>query len=232
MYRKYIQAMGVILATTIFTSSAQAQDNPTLLMDLASRVGSVEAENRELRGQLEESRHEISQLTQRMETLSSDVDYRLSHSEGGAPAPQALGMPSEESSLPEETPAASTSTEAYEKARSLLEQGDYAAAEHAFSAFVSTYPKDEHAGAAQYWLGVTFFVRGEHEKAATAFAKGYKNYSKSSKAADNLAKLAKSLAALDRMPDACTALDQLESEHPKSPQWKEAKPLRKQYECK
>ncbi|KAB2834463.1 MAG: tol-pal system protein YbgF, partial [Caedimonadaceae bacterium] len=116
----------------------------------------------------------------------------------------------------EEPSGPSSSKDAYEKARNLLEQGDYKAAEHAFSSFVISYPKDEQVGAAQYCYGVTFFARGDYEKAATAFAKGYKNYPKSPKAPDMLLKLAKSLGELDRNADACTALEQLSSEYPKA----------------
>lgn len=232
MYRQYIQQVGFILATTIFTSSLQAEDNPALLVDLVNRVGAMEEENRELRGQLEEAHHEISQLTKRMETLSADVDYRLSHPESGASgeAPSLTPGSAPEIVSPTAEPV-STAVEAYEKARSLLEQGDFGGAEKAFSAFVNTYPKDDLAGAAQYWLGVTFFVRGEHEKAASSFAKGYKNYPKSSKAAENLLKLAKSLAVLERKSDACTALDQLSTEHSSSHR-DEVKKLRQEYECK
>ncbi|MBS0271601.1 MAG: tol-pal system protein YbgF [Proteobacteria bacterium] len=229
--------LSFVFATSILTTSLHAEDNPALLVDLINRVGAIEAENRELRGQLEEARHEVSQLTQRMETLSADVDYRLSNPDsGGANSTQASLSPSSVATdakpVTEAAPPASSSKEAYEKARSLLEQGDYAAAEHAFAAFVSAYSKDELAGAAQYWLGVTFFVRGEHEKATAAFAKGYKNYPKSSKAADNLLKLAKSLGALDRKSDACTALDQLAAEHSKFSRSDEVSTLRKNYSCK
>lgn len=244
MYLKYLQRSGLsrsflsfVFSTAVLTSPLSAEDNPALLVDLINRVGAIEAENRELRGQLDEARHEVSQLTQRMETLSADVDYRLSNPESGianstqaslTPPPAAMGS----ESAPTTSPSASSVKESYEKARSLLEQGDYAAAEHAFAAFVSAYSKDELAGAAQYWLGVTFFVRGEHEKATAAFAKGYKNYPKSSKAADNLLKLAKSLGALDRKADACTALEQLTAEHSKFSRNDEVVTLRKNYACK
>ncbi len=228
--RKYFGLIFILSTTVFFTSpSLYAQENPAQVIELINRVEAVESENRELRGQIEEARHEISQLTQRMETLSTDVDYRLSN-----PDSSPLSTSSSTTPPPKEDMGSSTLltvTEEYEKARSLLEQGDYAAAEHAFSAFVAAHGKDDLAGAAQYWLGVTFFVRGEHEKAASTFAKGYKTYPKSSKAPDNLLKLAKSLAALDRKADACTALDQLTSEHPKS-HVGEVSSERKKLECK
>jgi len=241
----------VLITSTMLTfafaftaaSPLQAQEeNPSLVVQLIDRVGALEEENRNFRGQLEEARHEIDQLTKRMETLSADVDYRLNNADAGAggstgpSAPSApMSLSSSESTPPSSSEpmssAPSSSKEAYEKARDLLEQGDYAAAEHAFSAFVISHPKDEQAGAAQYWLGVTFFARGDYEKAASAFAKGYKNYPKSSKAPDMLLKMAKSLGALDRTADACTALDQLTSEYPKAHK-SEASAEKKKFGCK
>ncbi len=224
--------VSLLFTLTLLTShSLHAQENPQLLLDLVTRVGAIEAENRELRGQLEEAHHEITQLTQKMDTLSADVDYRLNNPESGTSLPQTSLVPPASDGESAVSKAPSTAAEEYEKARTLLEQGDYAAAEHAFAAFVAAHGKDDLAGAAQYWLGVTFFVRGEHEKAVSAFAKGYKSYPKSSKAADNLLKLAKSLAALDRTADACTALSQLSSEHPKA-HVSEVSRERKKWGCK
>lgn len=236
-----------LAASTMFTlvftfttsSSLKAQEeNTSLVVQLIDRVGNLEEENRNFRGQLEEARHEIDQLTKRMKTLSADVDYRLNNAESGGVSG---GVPSSSSEPASPTPSSSkrgeepsgpsSSKDAYEKARNLLEQGDYKAAEHAFSSFVISYPKDEQAGAAQYWYGVTFFARGEYEKAAAAFAKGYKNYPKSPKAPDMLLKLAKSLGELDRNADACTALDQLTSEYPKAHK-SEAAAEKKKRKCK
>jgi len=227
----FLFVVGVLSTTTL-----QAQENPELMVGIMNRIDAIEAENRELRGQIEESRHEVAQLKQRMETLNADIDYRLNNpdSGGGAPGLPAAVPTGEVLSGDADKKAiftSSTATEAYEKARALLEQGDYEAAEHAFAAFVTTFPKDENTGAAQYWLGVTYFVRGQHEKAVASFAKGYKTYPKCSKAADNLLKLAKSLAALDRKADACTTLEQLATEHPKS-HVKEVASEKKKCECK
>lgn len=199
--------------TALSPLSAQ-EENPDQLIQLMNRMRAIEEENRELRGQLEETQHQLSTLNKQVDTLNSDIEYRLNNAEGGE-----MPLPLPPSNLPIEgdnAQPASGADQEYEKARAFLEQGDYEAAEKAFAAFVAAHPKDKSASSAQYWLGVTFFVRGEHEKAVAAFAKGYKNYPKSPKAADNLLKLAKSLSALDRKADACTTLDQLTSEHPQA----------------
>lgn len=224
-----------LMTTALFimaphTISAQ-EEGADQMMQMMNRIGAIEEENRELRGQLEETQHQLSTLNQRLDTLNADIEYRLNNADSGSmPLPLPPSFPPMEaennSPLSDSGPA-----QEYEKARAFLEQGDYEAAERAFAAFVSSHPKDKLAGSAQYWLGVTYFVRGAHEKAVTAFAKGYKNYPKSPKAVDNLLKLAKSLSALDRKADACTTLDQLVSEHPQS-STKEVASERKKLNCK
>lgn len=226
---------GLMTMTLWMTPTLLLAEDSDQLTQLMNRMGALEAENRDLRGRLEETEHQMSELNRQVETMSVDVDYRLSHPENGAmplPLPPSSPALSEEPN-PALSPPLSTSNadQDYEKARALLEQGDYEAAERAFASFVAAHPKDKLAGSAQYWLGVTYFVRGDHEKAVSTFAKGYKNYPKSSKAADNLLKLAKSLSALDRTADACTTLDQLSSEHPDA-SVKEVASERKKLNCK
>lgn len=213
---KYLTVTSLVLTATVPLSAQEAMDQMTQLMN---RMATLEEENRELRGRLEETQHELSTLSKQMDTLNADIDYRLNNPESGIIHSEnnAMLSPLPPSSLSSENVASQPSGDVeqdYEKARTFLEQGDYEAAERSFAAFVASHPKDKLAGSAQYWLGVTYFVRGNYEKAVTAFAKGYKNYPQSPKAADNLLKLAKSLSALDRKADACTTLDQLISEHP------------------
>jgi|GEM_PF-4757506 len=210
-----------------------AQENSDLVLDLVNRVAALEAEQRDLRGQLDETHHDLSLLQKKMETLNADVDYRLNNTSEVKEEPHALTAP--ESLGEEEESIASSShsspEQEYEKARSLLEKGDYDAAEKAFSAFLNAHPKDKQVGAAHYWLGVTYFVRGMHEKAATSFAKGYKNYPKSPKAADSLLKLSKCLVALERKADACATLEQLSTDFPKE-HTKEVARERENLKCK
>lgn len=225
--QKKIFSAVVFCLSLMITSSLYAQELSPILVDLINRVGALEEENRQLRGELEETHHEIGVLSQKLDTLNADIDYRINNPESSSTSSSGSLERTPASKEKDTSGSSSNAKEAYEKARSLLEQGEYETAEKEFLAFVEGHPKDELTGAAQYWLGVTFFVRGQFEKAAANFAKGIKNYPKSSKVSDSLLKLAKSLAALDRKADACTTLDQLKTEHPKahvsevSAKWKE-----------
>jgi tol-pal system protein YbgF len=225
--QKKVLSTVIIYLSFVVNSSLYAQELPPILVDLINRVGALEEENRHLRGELDETHHEMGILHQKLDTLNADIDYRMNNPESSSASPSGSSESMPSSKEKDTSASSSNAKEAYEKARSLLEQGEYETAEKEFLAFVEANPKDELTGAAQYWLGVTFFVRGQFEKAAANFAKGIKNYPKSSKTSDSLLKLSKSLAALDRKADACTTLDQLKTEHPKahvsevSAKWKE-----------
>jgi len=109
------------------------------------------------------------------------------------------------------------SKQLYEQAYGYMLQQDYPSAESAFADFLDRYPNDALAGNAQYWLGETFFVRGQFRPAASAFLKGYQTYSRSQKAPDSLLKLALSLQRLGQKDAACSSLNELNTKFPAAP---------------
>jgi len=108
--------------------------------------------------------------------------------------------------------------EAYKYAMSFLRQGDYGAAEAAFSQFLEAYGDTSLAGNAQYWLGETYYVREQYQDAARAFLAGYQTYASSPKAPDSLLKLGITLAALGQTQDACITLAEVPRTFPGAPQ--------------
>ncbi len=140
----------------------------------------------------------------------------------GGSATQPLAQPS-----PEGKPSVSTGATAgipNGDAQSLYEQGygamlqhDYGAAESAFRKLIASYPNDPLAGSAQYWIGESYFVRGQYKNAADAFLKGYKKYKSSDKAPDTLLKLGMSLAELGQKEAACSTFGELAKKFPQAP---------------
>jgi len=126
--------------------------------------------------------------------------------------PQTAAMPTGPYDLPGATP-----DEQYQYAFGLLRQANYPEAERALRTFIERHPTSQLAGNAQYWLGETFYVRGDYQNAAVAFAEGYQNYPDSGKAPDNLLKLGMSLGEIGAKDDACTALNQLAKQFPAAP---------------
>lgn len=121
----------------------------------------------------------------------------------------------------------------YQQGYGALLQKDYAGAEGAFRQLLDAYPEDPLAGDAQYWIGETYYVRGQYKNAADAFLKGYKKYKSGQKAPDTLLKLAMALAALGQKDAACSTFNELKTKYPGAPAHvvDEAKAERKKAGC-
>jgi tol-pal system protein YbgF len=121
----------------------------------------------------------------------------------------------------------------YQQGYGALLQKDYGGAEIAFKQVVDSFPDDPLAANAQYWLGETYYVRGQYKDAADAFLKGYKKYKSGDKAPDTLLKLGMSLAELGQKDAACSTLEELTTKYPSAPEHigDEAKAWRKKAGC-
>lgn len=219
-----------------FAGDASAQAS------LEVRLQQLESDVRRLTGMIEEQAFETRRLQQDMERLSGDLAVRIGDLEEGAPttggskytattfrqasdqqqpsaptdytggnlgsiAPSASGVSGSIAAPVDE--AASL----YENAFALLKTAQYDQAETQFEKFLASYSDHVLAGNAKYWLGETFYVRGDYERAARVFAEGYQLYPQGSKAPDNLLKLGMSLAGMGNTGDACVALSQIEKDY-------------------
>ncbi len=110
-----------------------------------------------------------------------------------------------------------TAQEQYDKAFGLLRQAEYEDAGKAFKRFIDKNPNDKLIESARYWYAETFYVKSKFAEAAVAFADAYQQNPRGGKAPDSLLKLAMSMAALDKVADACTALGELKNKYPNAP---------------
>lgn len=212
---------------------------------LEVRLQQLEGEIRDLRGTIQQQTYEIREIKNDLEMSKSDMNLRLDSLERSraavpssaqnitqipssdaynAPAAsveypaQALTAPA-----PVEVPggglSASTDNAAavYENAFALLKNEQYESAGQEFQSFLGAYPSHVLSGNAKYWLGETYYVRGEYDQAARIFAEGYQQYPQSAKTPDNLLKLGLSLSAMGKTTDACTALKELYTQFGKTP---------------
>jgi tol-pal system protein YbgF len=210
---------------------------PTVAAGLDERISRLEDQMQALTGQVQDTSHNVDMLKAQLDKLSKDVDFRLTALEKGGPpaagagaAPTPSGKPAaaqNAGSEPAPGPATAlpggqvlpvgTPQQQYDYARALLIQQDYPNAEKAFSAFLNVHPNDALSGSAQYWLGETYYVRGNYDQAAKAFAEGYQRYPKSAKAPDTLLKLGMALTQLKRTKDACGIYSALDQRYPNAP---------------
>jgi tol-pal system protein YbgF len=142
-----------------------------------------------------------------------DVLDRVFPPPPAGPAPRtALAAPADEPADSEAPPQ-----QLYERAYGYLLQKDYGTAEQTFEEFLKRNPTHHLAGNAQYWLGETFYVRGQYRPAAAAFLKGYQEYAKSQKAGECLLKLAMSLQRLGQKDAACSSYSEFATKFPNPP---------------
>ncbi|VBB69533.1 TPR repeat containing exported protein; Putative periplasmic protein contains a protein prenylyltransferase domain [invertebrate metagenome] len=112
------------------------------------------------------------------------------------------------------SPLQGSAKERYEAISTLLSLGDYATAEQALLAFLEAYPSNPLTSNAQYWLGETYYMRGDFRQAAIAFAKGYQKYARSSQSPAHVLKLGMALAQLGQTKSACSTFTRLATEFP------------------
>jgi tol-pal system protein YbgF len=211
----------------------------SLAADFEIRLSRLEGELQTLTGKYEETVFGISQARERLDKLSSDLEYRLSELESklsAAPAPAesqsappAKGRNETAAATPPKAPPAQaaqqqataaaklptgSAQEQYDYAFGLLRAADYANAEVALGTFIKSHPDNSLTSNAHYWLGETYYVRGKYGDAAAAFAEGYQKFPKSSKAADNLLKLGMSLGQLNQKKEACLSFAELGNKFP------------------
>ena len=214
------------------TENQPVVENPEPAVAVRSRFNQVAEDMRQLNGQVEELGFRLQQLTDGLARLRADMDLRFSQisvqqgrsvsMEKATPvekpataekqvAPEALsGLSDAESPKLETLTRAQDVTlpdgapeQQYRFAFDLLRQARYVEAESAFRQFIAAHPQNTLSGNAQYWLGETYYVRGDFQQAAVVFAEGFEKWPDNNKAPDNLLKLGLSLSNLGQQTDAC-----------------------------
>lgn len=97
----------------------------------------------------------------------------------------------------------------YDQAFSLLKDKNFDQAETAFSQFLESYPSNDLAPNARYWLAETYYVRGNYAQSSKLFAEAFQKDPEGSKASDNLLKLGMSLVGLDKKKESCVTFKEL-----------------------
>jgi len=205
------------------TSASSAAASPNAAA-FETRMSQIEDQQRALTGQIEKLNFELQQTKDALARLQADNNNAAPAAPLAAPKPQAAAPAKPDADAPVTlTPPGDTAPgpsagnngpaeQLYEKAFADIREARYDEAERGFSKFIETYPNHPLTANAQYWLGETYYVRGDYKSAAKQFAQGYQSAPKSAKAPDSLLKLGLSLSKLGKKEDACLSLRQLEKE--------------------
>ncbi len=208
------------------------------LVEMQQRLETLQMENQQLRGQLEEQAHELSGLKQRQRELYLDADRRLSRVEregGGAAAPAAPAVTPVTTPTETVSPTAAAPDEAqlaaeraaYEKAFNLLRELRYEQAITAFRAFLKQYPDGRYAHIAQYWLGEASYTRRDFKQAISDYQALLDGHPSSPKLAEAMLKIGYCHRELGDDAAARAQLEQLVKRYPNSTEAGQARSLLK-----
>ena len=188
------------------TPSSLGSDSTEHLNELYTQLDEQTKTITELTRKVEELTHAQDVLRADFQTLRADTDIRFQESQKTPPTP------------PPSKPATKklSDKEAYDYAYNLMIKAKYPEAEKAFLSFLQDYPKSDLTGNANYWLGETYYVRGQYEVAAGIFSDGLTKYKDSSKAPDNLLKLGLTMANLGKKDEACGFFKLMPEQFPKA----------------
>jgi tol-pal system protein YbgF len=239
-----IQLLQQQVATTPSAPGGGGSGAPiTDAASLEVRLSNLDDQMRSLRGQLEENQYQMRKVTDTLDKLQKDTEFRfseLSKNPGSAPqAPSNLAPTMGGNNITETNPSGLTSAgdgvlrlpqgdgnnaspslstprEHYNYAFKLLNQAQYPEAAAAFDTFIKRYPKDPLIGNAYYWEGETYYIRRDYVSAADNFRQGFESLPEGPKAPDNLFKLALSLDAMNRDKEACVVLQQVTTKFKKA----------------
>lgn len=216
---------GYVPGDVITSSSSGGTVSP----NVESRLQALEAQIRDLTGQVERANFNAQQASANLDKFKNDAEGRLqkleemrgnisAQSKSDAVAPVTNGDQAANGDnadvIEAEAAVNATPEELYNRAYAAMQKKEYETAEKNFRDFLAKNPSSKLAANAQYWLGETYFARGNYKAASAVFAESYQKYPKSIKAPDSLLKLGLSLSQQNRTKDACTVLNQLAKEYP------------------
>lgn len=230
---RYVYQGGEVPSGAVSPSASSATaPSAGYIAGVEDRLTSMEMQIRELTGKVETLEHRLSQemkknslleLQAQEEKKKTKLSDLLPPVENKKPE-TVIEIKEEKTELDQASVdgadsalTISNANEAYDAAFGLVKKAQYDDAEKAFTNFLAKHPDHDLVENARYWLGETYYVRGQYDKAAVYFAESYQESPKGRKAADNLLKLGMSLGKLGKKQDACLSLSELTKRFPDAP---------------
>lgn len=199
--------------------------NNDSLVGLVTESQAMQAEIRELRGQVETLQYELEGAATRQRNLYLDVDQRLATLETGSGVTTGSGSGASSSLIVPTAAAGSgavtelpaptgTDTETYNAAFDLLKSGQYENAATGFKQFLQSFPDSYWADNAQYWLAESNYVTRAFDDALAAFGTVVSTYPDSPKIPDALLKMGYCQYELNDWDAAREILGRVRDEYP------------------
>jgi len=185
------------------------------LLDLQRQLTAAQAEERRLRGDIEELQHAQRASQQHERDLYADLDKRISALDARVQA-QAQAQSAS-------APPATTDRDVYQAALERLKNRDYAGAVQALQDLIATYPQSQLVDNAKYWIGEAYYVDHHYAEALDAFQRVVREHPDSRKLPDAWLKVGYSYYELKRYREAREALARVVRQYGDAPAAAEAR---------
>lgn len=149
------------------------------LFALYQQVQRLQEQVRELNGEVDTLKHQLKLNRQSQEDLYQNLDKRLGKLEGGDQGEESdggmhdasAGNADDEHGSEQQSGNDSDQKAAYMKGFDQLKDNQYDKAIASFKQYVADYPDGQFTDNAWYWLGESYYVKGDQENALKAFKK-------------------------------------------------------------
>ena len=196
------------------------EDTSVRLRMLEEREKALEAKNkamedraRQLEKQLEENLKAMEGKIDRVATKQVELEKTAAAAEAERSAAAKAQPP------PVETKGPSTGAgDLYRDAYETFQKGDLEGARRKFEAFLKQYPNTDLSDNAQFWIGETYYLKRDYEKAILEYEKAITKYPEGDKIPSALFKQALAFAELGDKSNARTLLRRVIERYPQSEQ--------------
>ncbi len=206
------------------------------------RIDTMEAELSRLTGLTERLENRVNQVVADGTNRIGDLQFRVCELEpgcdigalettaplGGEAAPRAAPPRPAETGNTELAMGEKTD---FDRARAVLDQGDFRTAADLFATFSQTYTAGALTSQAHYYRGEALSSLGENEQAARAYLESFSGAPAGEKAPDALLKLGLKLGQLGQPSDACAILAEVTDRFPETTASLEAQTARAGLAC-
>jgi len=219
-------------------------ENLRLRTDLSLRLENIQSEMQSLTTDIEEYKELLKRPSKDMDRVREDMEARLKTLEERrrnqeekikeledrlkAPGPKTPGpdsKPAEPEKLasakeiPAELKGSSTGMgDLYRNAYETFHRGDLEGARGKFEAFLRQYPNTELSDNAQFWIGETFYLKKDYEKAIIEYEKAIVKYPEGDKIPSAIFKQALSFLELNDKTNARSLFKRVIERYPRSDQ--------------
>jgi len=219
-------------------------ENQRLKTDLSLRLENIQSEMQSLSTDIEEYKELLKRPSKDMDRIKDDMEDRLKlleerrknqeekireledrlkASEPKTTGPSSKPMEPEKSASAKEIPAEPKGSSAgmgdlYKDAYETFHKGDLEGARRKFEAFLKQYPNTELSDNAQFWIGETYYLRKDYEKAILEYEKAIVKYPEGDKIPAAMFKQALAFSELGDKTNARNLFRRVIEKYPRSDQ--------------